>query len=386
MSGSISPNHVVILGGGTGGVVAANSLRELLPQQFKITVIDRTSNKFLGSSLLGLMTGRTREPHNILKHMSRLLNKGIEFVEGEVTEIKPETKTVKIGSQEIRGDALIISLGAKLAPENIPGLKEGGHNLYTITGSENIAKNLSSFQGGKVVILTASPLYICPPGPYEAAMLLEYEFRKKGIREKTEIQMYAAEPKPMGAAGPKISAAFKEMIESKGIHYFPAHQIVEVKPESRKLHFANGIESNYDLLIYVPPHQAPTVLNGSGLLGEKGWIPVDRYTLETKFKDVYAIGDVTSIPLTIGASLPKAGAFAHGQAMVVAHNIAKDWLGTGEKKSFDGVGQCFIETGDLCAAIGGGNFYAEPTPQIVMEGPDPKLYTEKERFEETWLK
>lgn len=385
MSGSISPYHVVILGGGTGGVFAANSLRELLPQQFKITVIDRTSNKFLGSTLLGLISG-TREPHKILKHMSLLLNKGIEFVEGEVTEINPETKTVKIGNQEIRGDALIISLGAKLVPENIPGLKEGGHNLYTITGSENIAKNLSSFQGGKVVILTASPVYMCPAAPYEAAMLLEYVFRKKGIREKTEIQMYAAEPKPMGTAGPKISAAVKEMIESKGIHYFPAHQIIEVKPESRKLHFANGFESNYDLLIYVPPHQAPTVLNGSGLLGEKGWIPVDRYTLETKFKDVYAIGDVTSIPLTIGLSLPKAGVFAQGQAKVVAHNIAKDWLGTGEKKSFDGMGDCFIETGDLCAAIGRGNFYAQPTPQVVMEGPDPKWHTVQEQFEETWLK
>ena len=380
-----SPSHVVILGGGTGGVFAANSLRGLLPQQFKITVIDRSSNHFLGSTLLGLMIG-DRESQNILKPMTLLLNKGIEFVEGDVTEINPETKTIKIGSQEIHSDALIISLGAKLVPETIPGLKEGGHNLYTLTGSENIAKNLAAFQGGKIVILTASPVYKCPAAPYEAAMLLEYACRKKGVRKKTEIQMYAAEPGPMGTAGPKISAALKEIVESKGIHYFPAHQVVEVNPETRKLRFANGFESDYDLLIYVPPHQAPTVLKNSGLLGENGWVSVDRYTLGTKFKDVYAIGDVTSIPLKMGRPLPKAGVFAHGQAEVVAHNIAKDWLGAGERKSFDGFGQCIIETGDLCAAVGRGNFYAEPTPEVAMEGPEPQWHDLKAQVEESWLK
>ena len=301
-------------------------------------------------------------------------------------KLTPETKTVKVDNQEIQSDALIISLGAELVPENIPGLKEGGHNLYTLNGSETIAKDLSSFQGGKIVILTASPLYKCPAAPYEAAMLLEYACRKKGIRDKTEIQMYVAEPGSMGTAGSKISAAIMEMIESKGIHYFPAHQIVEVKPETQKLHFASGSKSDYDLLIYVPPHQAPTVLAGSGLLGENGWVSVDRHTLETRFKDVYAIGDVTSIPLKMGRPLPKAAVFASSQAEVVAHNIAKDWLGTGESKSFNGFGECIIETGDLCAARAQGNFYAEPTPQITMEGSEPQWHSAKLLFEETWLK
>ncbi len=84
----ISASHVVILGGGVGGVVAANSLRELLPEQFKITVIDRSPYQLLGLTLLGLMTG-DRETQNIIKPLSLLRSKGIEFVEGVVTEINP---------------------------------------------------------------------------------------------------------------------------------------------------------------------------------------------------------------------------------------------------------------------------------------------------------
>jgi sulfide:quinone oxidoreductase len=209
---------------------------------------------------------------------------------------------------------------------------------------------------------------------------------QNGIRGNTEIQMYAAEPGPMGTAGPQISAALKGMIESKGIHYFPAHQVVKVTPETRKLHFANGLESDYDLLVYVPPHQAPAVLKNSSLLGENGWVSVDRHTLGTKFKDVYAIGDVTSIPLKMGKPLPKAAVFAQSQAEVVAHNIAHDLLGAGERKSFDGLGECIIETGDLCAAKGHGNFYADPIPQIVMEEPDPQWHIAKALIEQTWQK
>jgi len=63
----------------------------------------------------------------------------------------------------------------------------------------------------------------------------------------------------------------------------------------------------------------PTSRRPSGLIGETGWVAVDRYTLETRFPGVYAIGDVVTIPLTLGKPLPKAGVFAHGEGEVVAH-------------------------------------------------------------------
>ena len=61
---------------------------------------------------------------------------------------------------------------------------------------------------------------------------------------------------------------------------------------------------------------------------------------------MYAIGDMTGIPLAIGKPLPKAGVLAHGQAEGVAHNIVVEIAGAGR------------------AGFGSGNFYAEPKPRM----------------------
>jgi sulfide:quinone oxidoreductase len=378
------PKTALILGGGVGGLVAANTLRKLLPKQYRIVVIDREDRHLFAASLLWLMIG-FRKADQIARPLERLNRKGIEFIRGEIEKIDPQRKSIQVAGRELIGDALVISLGAELAPGAIPGLEESGCNLYTLDGAEAIARELASFQGGRVVLLTATPLYKCPAAPYEAAMLVAYACRRKGIRNKVQIDLYAAEPAPMGTAGPDASAAVRQMVEGKGIGYFPNHQVTDVDGETRTIRFSNGVSTGFDLLLYVPPHRAPQVVKAAGLLADSGWISVDRHTLETKYKGVYAIGDVTAIPLRMGKPLPKAGVFAHAQAEVVAHNLAREWTGTGQPRSFDGYGQCFIEIGDHRAGLGRGNFYAEPMPQMAMKPPGIRWHLGKVLFEKYWL-
>jgi sulfide:quinone oxidoreductase len=199
------------------------------------------------------------------------------------------------------------------------------------------------------------------------------------------VDIYAAEAAPMATAGPAISAAIRQMVEARSISYHPEHQVTGVDPSGRSISFANGASAQYDLLVYVPPHRAPAVVKDAGLLAESGWIPVDRHTLATRFQDVYAIGDVTTIPLKIGRPLPKAGVFAHGQAEVVARNIARAWTGRGEPARFDGHGSCFIETGGGRAGMGSGDFYAEPAPVVQLRQPGLVWHLGKIWYEKYWL-
>jgi len=101
---------------------------------------------------------------------------------------------------------------------------------------------------------------------------------------------------------------------------------------------------------------------------------------------VFAIGDVTGIPLEMGKSLPKAGVFAESQAKVVAHNIIHTVTGEGEPASFDGHGECFIETGARKAGFGAGDFYATPTPQIKLQRPSRRWHMGKLLFEKNWFR
>ncbi|MEX1126483.1 MAG: FAD/NAD(P)-binding oxidoreductase [Acidimicrobiia bacterium] len=383
---------VVILGGGVGGVVAATTLRKNLPQPHRVLLVDRERHHLFAPSLLWLMTGQ-RSARQITRPLDRLRRKGIEVVLGEIDAIDPVSRRINIGraladggASGVEGDYLVVSLGAELAPETIPGLAEAGHNFYTLTGAETLRSSLEGFAGGRIVVLTAAPAYKCPAAPYEAAMLIDAYIRGRKLGDQTRIDIYAAEPGPMGVAGPEVSQQVRALVEVKGIGYHPEHQVVSVDPPSRRLTFANGVIAEFDLLAYVPPHRSPLVIREAGLTDETGWIPTDRNTLLTRFPGVYAIGDVTGIPLKMGKPLPKAGVFAEREAKVVAHNIAHEITGRGEPAWFDGYGECFIETGNGKAGFGSGDFYAEPQPQITLHRPSRRFHVGKLLFEQNWLR
>jgi sulfide:quinone oxidoreductase len=376
---------ILILGGGVGGLVAANELRKALPKEHRVVLVEREKSFVFAPSFLWLMTG-DRAAGKISRPMARLKRRGIEVIHGEIGRIDPQNREAVVDGKSLTGDYLIIALGAELAPETIPGLARAGHNFYTLAGAEALRDAFARFTGGRLVLLTAAPAYKCPAAPYEAAMLLEHACRKRKLREKTQIDLYTAEPGPMGVAGPEVSKAVRQMVEEKGISYHPEHQVREVDPAARRLSFTNGAEASFDLLAYVPPHQAPKVVREAGLTGESGWVPVDRHTLETNHARVYALGDVVGIPLALGKPLPKAGVFAHGEAQVVAKNIARAITGKGKGASFDGEGDCFIETGDGKAGFGKGNFYAEPVPEVKLHPPGLRWHAAKVLFEKDWLR
>jgi sulfide:quinone oxidoreductase len=357
---------ILILGGGIGGVAAANALRKRLPRSHRIVVVDREPDFKLAASFLWVMTG-ARTAEQVSRPLDRLRRKGIEVEHGEVEGIAPQQREAVVSGKSLRGDHLIVALGAEFALDAIPGLAEAGHTFCTLDGASRLRAALAQFRGGRIVVLTAAPAYKCPAAPYEAAMLIEADCRRRGIRGAVELSLFSAEPGPMGVAGPEVSAAVRGMVEQKGIAYHPEHQIARI--EGRDIVFTNGARAGFDLLVYVPPIRPPRALSGSGLVDESGWVRVDRQTMETRFPGVYAIGDATMIPLATGKPLPRAGVFAHGQAEVVARNIARKAGGKGHEARFDGHGSCFIETGGGRAGFGAGDFYAEPRPAVSVRRP-----------------
>jgi sulfide:quinone oxidoreductase len=374
---------ILVLGAGVGGIAAAIRLRESLTREHRITIVDREMDYLFAPSLLWLMTGR-RRVEQISRPLERLRSKGIEVLNGEIQTIDSARRQVTVDGRTHWADYLILSLGAELAPQKIPGLAEGGHNCYTLAGAQSLRSALEDFDGGRIAVLTAAPAYKCPAAPYEAAMLLEDNCRRQGIRERVSIDLYAAEPGPMGVAGPAVSAAVRQLVQSKGIGYHPEHQVVEV--QDGRMVFAGGVTASFDLLAYVPPHQAPAVVRESGILDDSGWVAVDRRTLQTEHERVYAIGDLTGIPLKLGKPLPKAGVFAHREAEVVAANMASDIRGRRQKAAFDGHGECFVETGGGRAGFGHGDFYSEPTPKIRLHRPGFTWHLGKVLYERHWLR
>jgi sulfide:quinone oxidoreductase len=374
---------IVILGGGTGGLVVANKLSKSLSKDNEIVLVDREKNHLFNPSLLWVMVS-WRDQQQIQKPLSLLQKKGIRFINAEVSKIDFENRKVVTAEGDSAFDHLVIALGASTFPDRTPGFKEAAYNLYDLSGAVRIREAIENFEKGKIVILIASKPFKCPAAPYEAALLLSAYFKKK--KRDVSIDVVTPEKLPMGVAGQEVGNMVVSLLQGRGIRFVSQHQMDSIDPAKREIHFQEGETISYDFLIGIPPHGLPTVLHDSPILGKSGWVRVNSRTLETDIASVYALGDVTAIPLPVGLPLPKAGVFAHFQADVVAHSIEAKVKGMSPKKEFDGKGYCFIELGDGKAGYASGNFYDEPKPVVHLKKPSRFRHWLKVRFEKWWLR
>ena len=375
----------VILGGGVGGITAARRLRRLLAPDDRVVVVERDPEFRFAPSFLWVLTGQ-RRPAQITRDLRRLRARGIEVIDGEVQEIDAPARTITTSHGTLEADAVIVALGARLAPDAVPGFDAGAHVFYTLPGAQSAAHAIASMRSGNVAVLVTGMPYKCPAAPYEAAFLTDAVLRKRGVRDQVRIDVYTPEPLPMPTAVPALGEALRGMLEQRGIGFHPGRNIERVDPEPGHLHFTDASIAAYDTLLGVPPHRPPEVVAASAIAGDAGYATVDPHTLATSTPGVYAIGDTTAIPIAGGKLLPKAGVFAEAEAETVARRIAAEWHGRTRLEPFDGTGSCFVELGDGRAAFATGDFYAPDGPRVTMRRPGPHWHLAKVAFEQFWLR
>lgn len=306
------------------------------------------------------------------------------MIRAAVQEIDPARGRVVADGRTLDYDALIVALGADLAPDTMPGYATAAHNFFDLDGAARLWEAIQRFPGGRVAVVVTALPYKCPAAPYEAALLIEDALRRRGMRERTEVVMFTPESQPMPVAGPVMGEALTALLGERGIRFHPNHPLTAIDAEQRELVFQDGARERFDLLVAVPPHRPPRAVAESSLANEAGWVPVDKHTLRTRSGNVYALGDVAAITLANGKPLPKAGVFAHAQALTVAQTLAAE-LGVGQAAAFDGGGYCWVELGGGVAAFASGAFYAEPNPQVTLRRPGRLWHLGKVLFERSWM-
>ena len=377
--------HVVILGGGFGGLAAANEIRNTLDSsKVKITIIDKKDWFMVGYAKLWIMNG-TRTFENSIGSLNELPKKQINFIKDEIIEINPENNFVKTKSENISFDFLIISMGAVLAPEKISGLIENGFNLYDHNQLNEINQKLNKIESGKIAIVIMGMPYKCPPAPFEASLLVDSMLRKRGIRDSVQIDFYSPAPITLPAAGPEVSKKILDLVNLEKITFHNSQKIKRV--ESKKLIFEND-EYHFDILLAIPPHIAPKVIYDSNLAKEPGFIPIDR-NCKTPFENIFAVGDVTSLSVTDSIVVPKAGIFAEGEGITVAKNIISKLESKETSVLFDGKGGCFLESGRDTASVLEVDMFTNEKPSTKLtestkDNLSKKLDFEKERLSK-WL-
>ena len=367
-------HRVLILGGGFGGIAAAVALRRQLHPADEIVLVERRP-----TFVLGLRKNWAVLDPNALaegeRPLSLLAERGIRVVAGTIGAIHPAELTAEVDGQVWDADALVVALGAERVPERVPGFRERAIDVYDLTQGDRARTAVEAFTGGRLVIGIFGAPYPCPPAPFELAMLIDERLRARGIHGAIEV--FSPLPLSLPILGQEGCGSFESRLEDAGIAFLREHAATAV--DDGAVVFADA-RRPFDLLLGVPPHRVPQVVAQSGLTSGGPWVKVDPRTLETSQPGVYAIGDVTALPLSNGQMLPKAGAFAEAQGEVVAARIASTLGGSEPSATFAGDGACFLETGGGMAAMVTGGFLADP-PAVRMTDASPEHFAAKRAFE-----
>ncbi|TDQ00327.1 NAD(P)/FAD-dependent oxidoreductase [Labedaea rhizosphaerae] len=379
---------VAILGAGVGGLTTASRLRELLPPEDRIVLVDRTTESVQGLSLLWVMRG-WRAPAQVTHRPGRVQDLGIEVLEAEVEALDVDRRIVVTSDGDIVYDALVVALGAVLRPDKLPGLTQAiadgeAGQFYTLEGAIAVGERLRSLRRGRLVVAVAAMPFKCPAAPYEGALLAADLLGERGVRPDVRIDMYTPEPFPMPVAGAAVGERLSALLAQRDIGFHPTTQIERVEPGG-VLRFADGSRVDTEYLIAIPPHGAPDPVVAAGF-SDPGWIPVDPRTLRAEPEAVWAMGDVALVTLANGKPLPKAAVFARGQAEAVATGVARHLGVDVAAVDFDGAGYCYVEAGGGLAAKGAGNFYASPAPAVTLTDLSEAAHHEKESEERDWIR
>lgn len=362
--------RITVLGAGFGGMELSTILSESLGDEVEVTLIDRSDAFVFGFAKLDVMFGHATADAVRLPYR-RFVKPGVRLLRETVTAIDPETRRVTTDAGTHDADHLVVALGADYDVAATPGL-EAEHEFYSVAGATRLRDVLPTFTQGHAVIGVCGAPYKCPPAPSECALMLHDYLSTAGVRGACEITLVLPLPSPVPPS-PETSKALIAAFAERGIRLMPNRRIAAVDATRRIATLDDGSALPYELFLGVPKHRAPAVVEASGLT-EGGWVTVNPRTLETRFANVYAIGDIAN------TGTPKAGVFAEGAAGAVAASLVARIRGEGEGRLYGGAGTCYIEFGAGRIGRVDVDFFSGPKPTGTYHEPSVALREDKVHF------
>ena len=353
--------RIVVLGGGTGGTLAANRLRRVLDDRVQIVVVDQDDSHVYQPGLLFVPFGLARLDE-IIRPRQRQLHRGIGYRQAAIDRVDLETERVWLGDgTALEYDVLVVATGSTLVAEETEGLLGPGwlekvFTFYTPEGAAGLHDAFTWFDGGRLVVNVVDMPIKCPVAPLEFCFLADWYFQELGIRDRMELTYVT--PLDGAFTKPVASATLAGLLEEKGVNLVTEFNTGEVDGPGGRLVSYDGREVGFDLAVVVPLHSGAAYVGRSpGLGDELNFVPTDEHTLQSKARqNVFVIGDAANLPVS------KAGSVTHFEGEILVENIRRFLSGKPLDGSYDGHANCFIESGFHKALLIDFNYETEPLP------------------------
>ena len=315
-------SRVLILGGGFGGVVAAERLAQQLGDEHQITLVSRDSRFVYYPALVRLAFGKC-EPDDVSFDLREsILRRRIGFLEGEIARIDPEDREVIIAHGDLSGrvpyDYLVYALGRRLADERVTGFFEHAHHLLDVDGALKFGEAVRDLREGRVVIGQCAEARL-PVPIYETAFALSTWLKENSDPEAVRITVVSPTTIESEFGDDKMAAIIHQALIKQGIEFLPNFPISRIT--SSVVSTDDQRDLSYNLLMLLPPFRGSSPAYHLGITDDDGYLNVDWTMKVIGAERIYAAGDCVNF------AGPKMGHMAVNQAQVAAANVAAEIAG-----------------------------------------------------------
>jgi len=321
--------RVVVIGGGFGGATAARYLRRFNPA-LQVTLVEPAS-EFVMCPLSNRVIHGGLQLRDITRSYSRFATtNGVRWVRARADSIDLSAREVRIGTDRLPYDRLIVSPGVDYVYDGIEGMGTPAqqarvpHAWKAGEQTQQLRNMLQAMPDDGVVVMTIPKVpYRCPPGPYERASLIAHYLQAR--KPKGKLLVFDANPEIQAKKG-LFEAVWKTRYGGR-IEYVPNADLKGVDTQAGVLEFDVHGKVKAQVINVIPPQRAGAIARSSGLASVANrWCGVDFLSYEsTVAKGVYVLGDsIAGAP-----GMPKSGHMANQEAKVCAGAIAAQSLGMG---------------------------------------------------------
>jgi sulfide:quinone oxidoreductase len=408
---SEATGKILIIGGGLAGISTAARLVNTLSNP-DITIIEPNPKSVSYQPGTTLVASGVYAKADIDYNTSEFIPKGVTVLKDRAIDFNPESNSVALESGEtITYDFLIVAAGLTLDYGAIKGLEEVGDaytagdaskilkvfgdsgvtSVYNIDTSVAMWTQMQKFiqkakDGQKVKGVFTDPdtAIKCGGAPKKVMYLTNARLVEAGAtaRANAELTFYPDGGKLFGVN--EYADAIEKQFIARDMKWNFNHNLIGVDiakkiaifdkhwqekgPYDKDLEEYSMVTKNlnveipFDLLHITPPQKAPDEIGKSAIGSAKGWVPVNKETLQhVKYNNIFALGDIAAVPMG------KTGGTVRKQYKVLVDNLIAVMEGKESTAKFDGYTVCPLITDIGKVMLAEFNWTAKPTPSFPLD-------------------
>ncbi len=303
---AMAERHIVIVGGGFGGLAAARALAKAPVQ---VTLLDR-HNHHLFQPLLYQVATAGLSPAEIASPIRRILStqRNVTVLLAEATAVEPEAKRIRLADGDLSYDQLILATGATHSyfgqddwAIHAPGLKTlddaleiRRRVLFAFEKAEREVDAERRRQWLTLVVVGGGPTGVEMAGALAevARHTLPGDFRHIDPKS-ARVVLVEAGPRVLPAYPPDLSESARRQLEALGVHVWTGAAVTGVDAE--------GVQMGADRLaartvVWAAGVEASPLARSLGVqLDRAGRVQVEPDLSVPGRPDIFVIGDLAAV-------------------------------------------------------------------------------------------